>query len=349
MVVLSEHLLKRGHEVTAICPPGGWISRQLAEAKVPMLEWPMHGYRAPATVLRLRQYIQQNGVQIVHTHLTRAAYMGYVAGMLTGVPVVSTMHTLNRDWAYRFLPPRNHWFVAVSQDLMRAMTRRGVRPERVRVVYNGSSMRAPDGDPRAIAAEVRWELNVPPDAPLLGVFGRVDEFKGHHILVQAGGEIAAAFPDVHFLFVGHAAPAQQRRLRDLAARDGLEDRLRFTGVRDDVARLMTATDVVVLTSETEACSMAIIEAMMVGRPVVATRAGGNPELVADGETGLLVERTPADVARALRILLSNPERRAAMGEAGRKRALERFTAARMAEEMERLYEDILARRVSRTG
>jgi glycosyltransferase involved in cell wall biosynthesis len=339
MVVLSEHLRRRGHDVTAVCPPGGWITRQLAAAQVPMLEWTMHGLKAPATVLRLRSYVRENGIEMIHTHLTRAAYMGYIAGLLARVPVVSSVHTLTRDWVYRYLPQRNHWFIAVSQDLRRMLVDRGVPPDRIRTVYNGTDIGTRVVAPSALS--VRAELGVPAQADLIGVFGRVDEFKGQHILVHAASRIVRECPCAYFVFVGHAEPEVQQGLWEIAGADGVADRLRFTGVRDDVPRMMDAMDVVALPSRTEACSMAIIEAMTMGKPVVATRAGGNPELIEDGVSGLLTERSAEAVGSAIVSLCRDHGRRAAMGAAARERALRFFSADVMAENMERLYNDVL--------
>jgi glycosyltransferase involved in cell wall biosynthesis len=217
---------------------------------------------------------------------------------------------------------------------------RGLAGERIRTVHNGTDMDLMGASPSS-ALSARAELGVPADAALVGVFGRVDEFKGQHILVRAASGIVSRCPSAYFAFVGHAEPAIQQGLWEMAGADGVSDRLRFTGVRDDVARLMDAVNVVVLPSRTEACSMAIIEAMTAAKPVVATRAGGNPELIEDGVTGLLTDRTPEAVGNAVSALCCDPERAAAMGAAGRDRALRLFTADTMAANMEALYSDIL--------
>lgn len=344
MVVLSEFLRLRGHDITAVCPPGGWISHQLAKAGTPMLEWTMHGWRAPAIVGRLCRLVRGGEYDLIHTHLTRATYLGYLAGLLTGVPVVSTLHTWNRDWAYRWLPARNHWFVSVSQYLKSVMVEWGVSPERIRVIHNGTNFRAFTLSPYEVRESVRAELGIPRDAFLVGVFARVDEFKGQHIVVEAAGQMRHAVPEIHVLLAGFAAPSEERRIRDVAARCGLAERVHLTGVRDDVSRLMLATDVVAHFSVTETFGMAIIEAMAMGRPVIATRAGGIPEVVVDGVTGFLVERTPTAAAEALKRLALDGDLRAAMGVRARERAVNMFSAERMAEEMEKYYEDILFRR-----
>jgi glycosyltransferase involved in cell wall biosynthesis len=303
----------------------------------------MHGLLAPATILRLRSYARRNAVDLIHTHLTRATYMGYIAGLLARVPVVSTIHTLTRDWAYRYLPHYRHWFVAVSRDLQQTMIRRGAPSDRVWAIHNGSDIGRRVSE-AASGLSVRAELSVPPDAHLIGVFARVDEFKGQHILVRAARSVVEACPRAYFLFAGHAEPSEQQALWEIAGRDGVADRLRFTGIRDDVARLMEAMDIVALTSVTEACSMAIIEAMTIGKPVIATRAGGNPELIVDGETGILVERTPQAVADAVKRLCLDGSLRASMGRAAHERARAMFTADAMAAGMEDAYRQVLGLR-----
>ncbi|HSV73666.1 MAG TPA: glycosyltransferase [Chthonomonadales bacterium] len=340
MAVLSAGLQGRGHAVTAAVPPEGWLTDFMRGAGVPTVYLPMRGSHSLATVFRLRSLIRAQQIDIVHTHLTRATYLGYFAAAISRVPVVSSVHVLTRDFAYRWLPRSNHWFVAVSNDLRQRIVARGVPASRVRTVYNGTDI-APDGAPAAQALSVRAELGVPADALLVGQFGRVDEFKGQRLLVEAASSIVAESPRAHFVFVGHAPPATQQALYEMATERGVEDRLRFTGVRNDVARLLHAMDVVTLVSLTEACSMAIIEAMTMGRPVVATRAGGNLELIVDGETGVLVERTPARIASAVSGLLLSAERRLAMGSAARERAEALFSAPGMARDMESLYNDVM--------
>src|SRR6185503_1853364 len=139
-------------------------------------------------------------------------------------------------------------------------------------------------------------------------------------------------------------PGAQQTLWEMATAEGMEDRLRFTGVREDVARLMDAIDVITLPSVIEACSMAIIEAMSMGKPVIATRAGGNVELIDDQVTGLLVERTPEALAIAIVRLLRDRPARLLMGKADRERALSLFSARPTAKNMHFLYTSLLPSR-----
>jgi glycosyltransferase involved in cell wall biosynthesis len=289
----------------------------------------------------LRTIARENNIDLIHTHLTRATYMGYFAGLFARVPVISTVHVWSRDFAYRYLPRTNHWYVAVSDYMRGVLLARGLPESRVQTVYNGTDFGVGDLKSLAGSLSVRAELGLPGDASLVGLFGRVDSFKGHPILVRGVRSIVDRCPNAYFVFVGHAEPAFQQALWEIAAASGVADRIRFTGVRNDVPRLMEAMDLVTLPSLTEACSMAIIEAMAVGKPVVATRAGGNLELVEDGVTGLLVQRETAPLADAIISLLNDPKRRERMGASAKERVSRSFTARAMAQNMESLYRRVL--------
>lgn len=349
VVVLSERLRRLGHSVTAVCPQGGWLPDQLKAAGVPTIEIPMHGVRAPRAAVSLARIARSEGCDLIHSHLTRATYLGYMAAGLAHVPLVSTMHVLTKDWAYRHLPRRSHWFVAVSDSLRQTLVGRGVPENHVTTVYNGTEICADDLITDGSDLSVRAELGVPAEAELVGEFARIDAFKGQHLLVDATPAIVAARPRAYVVLVGKAEPSVQQCLWERASRLGVADRIRFTGVRDDVPRLLEAMDVVTLPSISEACSMAIIEAMAMGKPVVATRAGGNPELVEEGLTGRLVPREADAVGQAIISILDDAGIRHRMGETAKSRARERFSAAAMAENMVRVYEQILASRSAATS
>lgn len=346
-MLLARHLRKLGHQVIVACPPGGWLSDQLDQSAIRVVPLCMHGPTAPLAVLALRSVVRQECCEIVHTHLTRATYLGYLAGIASHIPIVSTVHIWSRDWAYRRLPGGNHWLVAVSDYMRQSLIARGVDPSRVVTVYNGTDLIAvgselagesPD-DPLSVPAE----FGLPADATLVGSIGHVDEFKGQPLLIEAAPLVMRSCPNTFLLFVGYVEPRMQQALWKRAADLGVGDRVRFAGVRNDIPRLLNAMAVVALPSRTEACSMSIIEAMAMGRPVVATRAGGNPELVDHGVTGMLTDRTPQSIADALSAILTDSSLRTRMGAAGRQRAAAMFSAASMADNLVSLYRRVLGR------
>jgi glycosyltransferase involved in cell wall biosynthesis len=216
--------------------------------------------------------------------------------------------------------------VANSQASAEAYRAAGGRNPRVHVLYNGFNLErfspvSPESAREALPAPLCA------DAPVVGLFGRVTPWKGQHVLIEA----LALLPGVHALIVGDALFTEEDRryrqeLETLAERLGVRERVHFTGFLADIRPLVCAVDAVVHCSVApEPFGRVVVEAMLLGRPLVAAAAGGVLELVHDGRTGLLTE--PADapaLARAVRSLLENPDRAQALGRAARQEARDRF-------------------------
>lgn len=344
VLLLSQGLLRRGHRVTAVCPPDDWLTRRLADSGVHTVGMRMRGGAGVRAVFAVRALARQHEIQVIHTHLTRAAYLGYFAGLLARVPVVSSMHVLNPDFFMRRMTNRQHRYVAVSNHVRDAMIAAGTPARKVITVYNGTEFADNDHVFPAVPLSVREELDLPDDSELVGLFGRVREEKGHPLLVRAASAVIQRRSNAYFVFVGHASEEVRDALRTLSREEGVADRIRFAGEREDIPRLMMAMDVITAPSLTESFGMVIAEAMAMGKAVVGTRAGGIPEVIDDQITGLLVERTPEAVAEALCVLLEDPEKRAAMGAAGRERSRLLFSSQAMAENIEGVYEQMIVPR-----
>ena len=241
--------------------------------------------------------------------------------------VLSASHfsALNRRVAV-FLADRAALVVANSEASAEAYRAAGGRNPRVRVLYNGFCLErfspvSPEAAREALPVLLRG------NAPVVGLFGRVTPWKGQHVLIEA----LALLPGVHALIVGDALFTDEDRryrqeLEALAERLGVRERVHFTGFQPDIRPLVCAVDAVVHCSVApEPFGRVVVEAMLLGRPLVAAGAGGVLELVHEGRTGLLTE--PADapaLARAVRSLLENPDRAQALGRAAREEARDRF-------------------------
>jgi len=394
VVLLSDLLRQRGHQVTTICPHGDWLPEQLRAAEVPVIEVELKGLPSVRLFRDLPRLIKDRKIDIIHSHLTRATYFALLTEQITRCPVVSSVHVLTHDFVYRRLfSRRSNRIITVAECLREALIGQGIPAARVRTIHNGTDFFLNDGDRStntllesvaASAAEipvsahelagsgrrssvgrrdralvqvvdeepiltarlaqqsVRSELNIPPDAQLIGLFARMEEFKGPRLLAEAAARIIAVYPRAHFLFVGPIDPKVQRELIAVAGKSCPAEHLHFTGGRDDVQRLMSAVDMVTLPSRYEACSMAIIESMAMGKPVIATHIGGNPELIIQGETGLLIERNANALAEAVMQLLSDTSASERMGNAARNRAISRFSASVMVNQVEALYAEVTA-------
>ena len=294
-------------------------------------------------IMRLARLLRRERVDVLHTHtLAGANVTSRVAARLAAVPIVSHLHIANvfRP-STRFLLARLDnatarfatALVAVSEETRRAYEAQGY-PRRIRVVYNGVAPERVDAD------GVRDELAIPPQAPLVAEVARLCDVKGQRELIDALVDVPAA----HVVFVGadlERGGDYERALRRRAEDRGVSDRVVFAGYRDDAARIIAAADVIALPSWTEGLPIVVLEAMALGRPVVATPVGGTRELVVDGETGLLVPpRDAGALADALRRLVDDASLRDRLGDAGRRRAAERFSLEASVQAVLDLYDEI---------
>jgi glycosyltransferase involved in cell wall biosynthesis len=237
----------------------------------------------------------------------------------------------------RLLVPLSDYIVSNSTSGAKAYVDRGADPDRVDVVHNGRNLDAFVG---ADPAPLREEFGVPPDAPLVGMVSRLVSIKGHPDLIDAWSRVRESVPDAHLVLVGDG-PERAALEAQVAARS-LSDCVHFAGNRDDVPAVLAALDLFVFTSYREGLSGALLEAMAAGKPIVATGIVENRELVADGETALLVPPgAPTAVADAVVALLRDPERAAALGRAARADAVDRFSLDRMVENFQAFYESAL--------
>ena len=225
---------------------------------------------------------------------------------------------------------------AVAEDVRR--TERCVEGKMF-LVYNGLEL--PGESPAGGRPPLPPDLGLPPDISAVAYVANLREDKGHLCLIEAARRVVSAIPSTRFLLVGRedreAAPVREK-IREL----GLDRHVVLTGVRRDIPAILRATRVVAHPGEQEGMSNAILEAMAAGVPVVASNAGGNPEVVEDGKTGLLVPPgDPVTLASAILDLLRDPERAAGMAQAGRERIRDRFSLAGMVAGVEESYIELL--------
>jgi glycosyltransferase involved in cell wall biosynthesis len=314
--------------------------------------------RAIAAILaysrRLAGFIKSRGVSLVHTNSLKADLIGGIAARLAGVPVV--WHVRDRiDGDY--LPPAVAFlfrmlcriipdFVVANSGATLA-TLRLTGHGRQAVVYsgyahvNGNAAVVHDGVMASALA-----VNSNPHAILIGIVGRIARWKGQHVFLEAAALVRKRFPAARFQIIGSALfgeEAYESELRASAKVLGIDHCVEFLGFRDDVQQLMQELDILVHASITgEPFGQVIIEAMIAGKPVVATRGGGVPEIVEDGVTGLLAPMGDAPaMADAICQLLADPARANQMGAAGRARALSHFTVELTARRFEAIVEKVL--------
>ncbi len=285
----------------------------------------------------------------MHANSQKAFVVACLAGMLARKPVVWDLNDLltpdhfSRNNIRIDVALANHCAVRVianSQASARALIAQGGREDKVRVVYNGIDPTPFDAVTDAEIAETRASLGLGA-VPVVGVFGRLAEWKGQHIAIEAISRMAG----VHLLLVGDALFGEQAyaaRLHAQVAALGIADRVHFLGFRTDVPCLMRMVDIVAHTSiAAEPFGRVIVEGMLARRPVVATRAGGVEEIIVSRQTGVLVE--PGDVTElttVLRGLLAEPAVADLMAREGRRAAESKFTVAAMVAGMTAQMEEV---------
>ncbi len=322
---------------------------------VPALGREIRGWQDTIALRELARLIRRVRPLIVHTHTAKAGVLGRLAARIVGVPVVVHTYHGHVFQGYfspvktrlflsieRWLARRTDRLLTVSESVRQELLRLGIgTPERVQVIPLGLDL---DGflQCATLRGQLRAQLGIG-DAPLVGIIARLVPIKRHEDFLAAARDVALRLPDCRFLVVGDGE--LRVGLEDRARALGLDGRIYFLGWRGDLPGLYADLDLVALTSANEGLPVSLIEAMAAGLPVVATRVGGVPDLVEDGVTGLLVPpKDPGALAEAMVRLLSDPNRRQAMGDAGRERVDPAYSAERLLRDVGRLYTELLAAR-----
>ena len=296
-------------------------------------------------VARLGSMLKKRRAALVHAHFFYPTAIGLIAARYAGLPMVFTRHhsdhnsRLGKRWHTRIDAACGRWcdhVIAVSEATKRIMVEdEGVPPHKVSVVYNGMNPLPPPSE--EAVARTRVELGLDAADHVCLVLARLHEEKGHRVLLEALPALSARVGRVKVLVAGEG-PHRAALEQEVAAR-GLGSTVHFLGRRSDVPALLLVSDVLVLPSFAESFGFVLLEAMSLGRPIVATDVGGIPELVTEGETGLLVP--PGDAAALadrLARVLSDSGLAARLGAAGPERTAQ-FSFGRMM----RGYEDVYAR------
>jgi glycosyltransferase involved in cell wall biosynthesis len=322
----------------------GEALKQLEDAGVSFVPLRRQRKIEPAPWMRLARFLRRERIDVLHTHQFSANLWGTATGKLAGVPVVlAHEHT----WSYEGNPLRRFLdrelvsraadrFIAVSREDQRRMIEvERVNPARTLFIPIGiTSSSRPTGH------DVRKELDIAIEAPVIGMVGNLRRQKAHHVLIRATAQLLSQWPDIQVLLVGGGP--ERASLERLVGALGLGNTVRFLGHRADVPDVLSAMNVAVCCSDFEGSPLAILEYMEAALPVVSTAVGGIPDLIEQNMHGLLVPaRDPDALARAVAELLSDPQRARTMGARGRERRRAEFNLETMIHRLEDLYRQLL--------
>jgi glycosyltransferase involved in cell wall biosynthesis len=315
------------------------------------------GYRKRflvTSVLRLTQMLRERQVKVLHTHLYESGFVGRLAAWRAGVPVIVVHEhgkTLWKKWYHRLFERlaihRTDLRIAVSRDIMRLRLEHEKTPaSKIRVIPNAV-------DPSVFEIEQhrrdekRQDLGLG-DSLTVGTVGRLIDAKSYDLLLEVARDVCSKRPDVRFVLVGDGPLREQ--LEKMRTSLGLVDNVLMLGQRSDIPELMAAMDLYIITSKREGLPVTLIEAMMAGKPIIATGVGGIVDTLSDGENGIIVEPGDKDaITRAILQTAEDPEAMRRLGVRARATAVDEYSPRRVLARIEKIYEELLLSKEIKIG
>ena len=295
-------------------------------------------------LIRLFPYLVRIRPTIVHSFLFRANILARIAGYLTGIPIIiSSVRVMGGEKKYFHYVEMitsfmvDH-YVTVSESVKRYIIDKSkISAEKISVIYNGVNIKSQDN---SYEQNPKMPFKIEDKDRILMTVGRLHKQKGHCYLIQAVSKVRKEFPNVKLLVTGEGE--EENNLKKLVKTLDLMNEVIFAGLSSDIERILPMAELFILPSLWEGLPNALLEAMAAGKPVVATKVGGIPEIVVHGETGVLIPPRDTDaLAIAIIDLLQNRLKAKDMGEAARIRAGKRFSIYKMIEKTENLYQELL--------
>jgi glycosyltransferase involved in cell wall biosynthesis len=364
---LNTFLTMRGldksvYETALACAPDGKLvslvrSHGMQVITIKNLVQPLHPLKDVLALFELTLFLKRNPFQVVHTHNSKAGFIGRLSATLAGVPVI--IHTVHgfafhdqeppwKRFLYRNLERlASQWcdqLIFISQPLVDWALRQGIGQGKKMVrIYSGIELDQFNPVSEGQKREIRKELGIGEHDAVIGIVSKLWEGKGHSLLIDAFMGIKKAMGEAKLLIVGEGYLYQSLRAKvnDL----GLAEAVLFTGFQQNVAKVLAAFDVAVLPSFFEGMGRVLLEAMAMEKPVVASRVGGIPDLVEDGVNGFLV--TPGrvkELEQATLELLKDHSMAREMGIRGRKKITDRYSAQTMVRSIQEVYCENLLRK-----
>lgn len=310
--------------------------------------WPVHSLGVQsrfgnAALRKLIAYCRAHEIQLIHAHYPLLHFYGLAAARALRIPLLFTSHD-DDNWSLRLnriaptlfmycsLPFTRH-VITVSKELQRHI--KWQPQHKITTIYNGVDLSAYENVRECEVEALRQELTEGKHVPLIGAVTRLFQKKGVDVLIKATRMLKEAGQNLCTVIVGEG-PLREEYMK-LARAEGIEAQIKFLGFRNDVPRILAALEVFVLPSLWEGNSIALLEAMAAAKPIIATRAGGNPEAITEGETGWLVPPNNAlALAEKIMAVLGN-ENRIKIGTNAREHWRANFSAAAMVEKYQALY------------
>jgi len=350
LLTITSSLDKDKYRIIVACLQGGVVCQEFERCGIELIDLKIkriYDFNAFLKAIKLVKLLAREKVRIVVTYLESSDFWGCIVAKLAGVPVIiSNRRDLGFNLksrhvsGYRFI---NNFFdkiIAVCEAVkLSIVNREKVSPDKIVTIFNGIEE---NKDLTFNPAELRISLGLDINKKIVTMVANLDPIKRHKDFLISAAKVLKQYKAVQFLLIGRGKSEYEQRLRGLSEELGIRDNVLFAGFRRDVAQILSISDISVLTSTSEGCSNTILESMSVGIPVIATNVGGNPEVVKNGETGLLIPAQDTEaLANSILRLLQDKKSSEQMGRAGKSRIEELFRINRMIQETEDLFEALL--------
>lgn len=335
LVRLTRRMKARGHEMPVLVKHDSPAITEMLHHGIEVERARIGGKVNVLAIHRIAKAAKRHHADLVQSTLSSASWWCGWMETLGGPKTVGHVQGFTSAAWHR----RQSHLLAVSGAVRDDLIAQGIPADRITVLYN--ALEPDEFRPQREASSVRAEFGADAHTPVIGTFAHLSVKKGYRELVAAMPKVLAVFPDAQFWIFGQGD--LQEELEQTARQGGFIKQMRFAGFRRDAAAMMNAIDIMALPSHREPCALAYIEAALLAKPIVACRAGGAPESVADGETGILIPVGNGHaVAEAILTLLENRDAARQMGLAGRERAREIFSWSRFVNTLEDVYERVLS-------
>jgi len=343
---IAQQLQLPDYDNLAIIKGSGWVEDQLKLRGIRYHIVKPHGLLSIPYYYQLYKLIRRENVALIHAHLLGSTLTYSILSLITRLPLVATLHgRVDINPQERFVVVKQaimrmgvDKLIAVSRDLASYVETRGLFPRKaIDVIYNGVDQhRYTSGAP----AKLKAQLQLPADAILIGSLGNIRPAKNYETLISAVSLLKN--PQLHFIIAGHKKKDLMEKLEAQMQTLGVTGQMHFIGFYDNTPEFLAQLDMFVLSSSSEGFSIATIEAMATGLPVVATRCGGPEEILQHLTTGYLVStESPGELAAALKYLLNNPALATEIAQAGKEHMRITFSLSAMLQAYQQHYHCLL--------
>ena len=350
----SQFLLELGYEVELLCYPGSRIHREAVRNKIPVFQFPFDHYFCPKLILNLNRHLRNKNFDVIHAEASKDLWLIVPALKLSSIniPLFLTKHVgsyiKKKDLLHRWIYHRVNMIFAISNVIKKNLIETTpLNDDHICLLHDPVDVNK--FNPALIdRSKVRKEFNISDDELLIGMNARMTFGKGHEEFLHSAKQLSLKHKNLKFMIVGEASRGEDKyaaSVKSLAYELGLNDKLIFTGYRNDIPEVLAAFDIFAFPSHDEAFGIALIEAMSMKLPTVCTNYGGVLDIAVNGKTSLLFQRkNEYDLEQKLNLLINDPIRRKQFGVAARNHVERYFSKDSFIKKLKIIYTNAVSTR-----